>query len=96
MKPFEVRERKPLWVQKLKSLHFPEDKKTIIFNYPQPIEAMFYTDCIVYDKLPDKETLLKLKDNNYHIVINNSLAVPNELTSVDGLTYQNIRSAKRD
>src|SRR5690606_23497841 len=49
IKPFQNRDRSPEWVSDLKS--FPANEG-ILFNYPHPVEAMFYTNLTVYSSLP--------------------------------------------
>ncbi|MBK7443088.1 MAG: phospholipid carrier-dependent glycosyltransferase [Bacteroidetes bacterium] len=50
------------WVKDLKKLGETNHGKAILFNYPRPIEAMFYTDFIVYNTIPDIESLREFKN----------------------------------
>ncbi len=70
MKPFENRDRNPQWTVDLKELHKENIENGILFNYERPIEAMFYTDLVVYDKLPSLEKLFELKKEGHQILIN--------------------------
>ena len=73
LKIFEDYDRNPKWVEDLKKIKnkYPTDK-TIIFNYPKPIEAMFYTGYTVYNQLPDSQYLAKIKSNGCNILIYSS------------------------
>jgi hypothetical protein len=72
MKPFQQLERHPEWVRKLKAEENRGNKRLILFNYSRPIEAMFYTDWIVYDFIPDINTITELQKRGYTVVVNNS------------------------
>lgn len=70
IKPFEKIERNPVWVKELKELGKRNYKNGILFNYPNPIEAMFYTDLIVYPQNPDQKQLTDIAKKGYPILIN--------------------------
>lgn len=68
---FEVRDRDPQWVADLRALHESgADQRAVLFNYQNPIEAMFYTDLKVYPHIPDKTTITKLIDQDYRVLVN--------------------------
>lgn len=67
IKPFEKREREPLWAKRIKQIDCPDN--TVIFNIERPIETMFYHDCIAYSKLPNISTLKRLKNEGYSIAL---------------------------
>ena len=69
IKPFDTKNKKPQWVLDLKALNIETDRKSVLFNYPKPIEAMFYTDLTVYEKLPSISFLEELKGKSYKIYI---------------------------
>lgn len=79
IKPLDSKERKPQWVLDLKNLKNDSDSKTILFNYPRPIEAMFYTDLTAYQKLVDLSKLEELIQDGYTIWIYNSPQLQPEL-----------------
>lgn len=81
MKPFENYDRNPNWVTELKQLNGRNIQNGILFNYENPIEAMFYTDLIVYPILPSKEKIEQLINEGYQILINDK----GDLKSVEGL-----------
>ena len=72
VKPLEKRERNPDWAQELKELD--RDLKSVdfeegvLYNYDRPIEAMFYTDLIVYDRDLTQEELDFLKMAGYEVL----------------------------
>jgi len=71
LKPFDRSERNPLWVIQLKKLgEKTKDEKGILFNVSRPIEAMFYTDLVAYERLPKVEILDSLVGQGYTIFIN--------------------------
>ncbi len=72
MKPFQDRNRNPKWVLELKELNEENIKNGILFNYENPIEAMFYTDLIVYSSLPSKDKIAELINEGYQIIINDN------------------------
>lgn len=45
---------------------------TLLFNYPRPVEAMFYTNWTVYKIIPDTSTLRDLYLQGYRIIINDN------------------------
>lgn len=69
MKPFQNRNRNPKWVLELKELNKKNIQNGILFNYENPIEAMFYTDLIVYSTLPSKEKFEQLINEGYQIFV---------------------------
>ena len=87
-------ERKPQWVQELKKMKNERPRKTILFNYPNPIEAMFYTDITAYDRIPDKKTIINLLQQDYTIIINEKGDIPRDIASLDGIIIKHIASAE--
>ena len=81
MKPFKNIERYPKWVVELKELNEKNIKNGILFNYENPIEAMFYTDLVVYSTLPSKDKMEQLINEGYQIIINDN----GNLTGIEGL-----------
>lgn len=69
IKPFENTDRNPRWVLELKKLNNRHIKSGILLNYPDPIEAMYYTDLTVYDRLPSIEAVERLLQQNYKVLI---------------------------
>jgi 4-amino-4-deoxy-L-arabinose transferase-like glycosyltransferase len=87
-KAFSKRERNPGWAIELRALNLTEsDPETILFNYPRPVEAMFYTQLTVYQEVPDLMTIRELQGKGYKIMINDDGNLPEELRNVDGLFY---------
>jgi 4-amino-4-deoxy-L-arabinose transferase len=92
IKPFRKIERNPEWVSNLKELSKDVNEKVVLFNYANPVEAMFYTDMTVYPQLPDKETIKRLIREGYTVVINDEGQLPEELLMMDGVKVQPIKS----
>jgi 4-amino-4-deoxy-L-arabinose transferase-like glycosyltransferase len=88
-KPFDKRERNPEWVKELRALNLREtDPKTILFNYPRPVEAMFYTPLTVYQEVPDLKTIRELQEKGYMVMINDNDNLVEELRNIEGVTYK--------
>jgi len=72
LKPFEKRERNPTWVLDLKELNKKHIQNGVLFNYSNPIEAMFYTELVTYSTLPSKDIVEQLLNEGYQIIINDN------------------------
>lgn len=92
IKPFDERERRPQWVLDLKSIKIESQKETILFNYPKPIEAMFYTDMTVYRKLPKLFQIEVLQKKGYAILVYNSGNLPPEIIDAEGLSIVDLKN----
>lgn len=92
IKPLSDFDRSPGWVIDLKKLNDREIEKGILFNYPKPIEAMFYTDLTVYPSLPDKEFINNLILDGYTVIINDSDQIPPEIKEIENVHFENLRS----
>jgi hypothetical protein len=90
VKPFDNRERNPQWVIDLKNLGKNDIQKGVMFNYPEQIEAMFYTNLTVYDTLPNYQVINDLIKNNYTVIINQTKPIPDELKNIVGVQYENL------
>jgi 4-amino-4-deoxy-L-arabinose transferase len=92
MKPFEKRDRNPQWVSDLKALHKQDIQNGVLFNYENPIEAMFYTDLTVYPGMPAKEKIEQLINDGYRIFVNDSGNLK-DLGDLEGIEILNLTSA---
>ena len=81
MKPFQNSDRNPKWVRDLKELNEKNIQNGILFNYENPIEAMFYTNLIAYSTLPSKEKIEQLINEGYQIIVNDN----GNIAGVEGL-----------
>ena len=86
IKPFKINSE-PNWITELKKLNKIKVKNGVIFNYDKPIEAMFYTNFIVYPDTPDIEIINKLLSERYTIFINDNGNISNEIHSVKNVTF---------
>jgi hypothetical protein len=71
LKFFSNDDTNPKWIAEIKE--FGKSKKnmnTVLFNYPKPIEAMFYTDMTVYSELPGAGELKTIKSQKRKVIIN--------------------------
>lgn len=69
IKPFKSRKRSD-WTTYLKELPKDNQSRTVLLNCSAPIEAMFYTDMIVYRNVPSRSILKELKEEGYTVYIN--------------------------
>jgi len=91
-KAFGNIERNPAWAQDLRALNIAEpDPKTILFNYPRQVEAMFYTQLTVYNEVPDIMTIRELQQKGYKILINDNGKLAEELKNIDGVVYKELK-----
>ena len=66
-KPDQEREA---YVERIsKNFSDTDPKKTVLFNTPYPIQAMFYGEVTAYDYLPDSKRLNDLVDQDYQVYI---------------------------
>lgn len=82
IKPFEKTDRNPQWVSDLKKLNEKKYLKGVLFNYPKPIEAMFYTNLTVYPDLPDNVLVDKLQQAGYYILLNDNPNAPKDISTL--------------
>lgn len=95
VKPLAERDGNPAWVSELEELNEQAPEKGILFHYPNPIEAMFYTDLTVYSALPERETLLALIDQGYPILINACAPIPPEVQQHSNVTIVHLTCEER-
>lgn len=91
IKPFENKERKPEWVSDLKKMNEKKIDRGVLFNYDEPIEAMFYTDLTaVYSDLPNKSLIEDLKRKGYTVIINDNAKVTDDIRAMDGIYFEHL------
>ncbi len=70
IKPFQKRDRYPVWVYEIKSLGQKyQGQRVVVFNAGKPIETMFYTDLIAYGHIPDSSVIDSLKNVGFITII---------------------------
>jgi hypothetical protein len=76
--PLEQRERIPVWTEHLRRLKTQiGDRKAVIFNVHENIEAMFYTPYIVYEFIPTASQVADVRAAGYEVfVFENGSAPP--------------------
>lgn len=85
IKPFEIRDRNPEWVSQLKTLKYRNIEKGVLFNYAEPISAMFYTNLTVYPNIPEKQVLINLLNKGYTVIINDNGNIPEDILLLKGI-----------
>lgn len=83
--PFDSKDRNPQWVMDLRELNKKNIEKGVLFNYDHPIEAMFYTDLVVYSVIPEKEIISNLSHQGYTVIINDDGDLPSYVTEMEQL-----------
>lgn len=94
IKPFEKSDRNPKWVTDLKNLNNRKIENGVLFNYDKPIEAMFYTNMVVYIHLPDKKTIDELQQKGYKILISDNGEIPAYIKSIKGISFIKISATE--
>ncbi len=87
VKPFNMTNRHPEWVQNLRELNQRPIKNGLLFNFDKPIEAMFYTKFTAYPQLPEPALLTDLMQKGYTIIIHDDGKIPAGLKTMPGLTF---------
>lgn len=85
MKPFEIKDRNPQWVVDLRNLKDKSSEKGVLFNYNRPIEAMFYTNLVVYSNVPTIDEINEIKTKGYNIYINVDEKLSDEILQMQGI-----------
>jgi len=94
IKPFENRERRQEWVANLKSLNKNNFKKGVLFNYKEPVMAMFYTDLTVYSTIPEKKILEDLSKQGFTVLINDQEPIPAEIKKMPEVKFISLKQPK--
>jgi 4-amino-4-deoxy-L-arabinose transferase len=87
VKPFNITERNPQWVRDLRLLDEQDIQKGVLFNYNKPIEAMFYTDLVVYPIIPSIEKIEELQNIGQTIIINDKGNIPQDILLLDNIKF---------
>ncbi|HEX8517910.1 MAG TPA: glycosyltransferase family 39 protein [Bacteroidia bacterium] len=87
-KMFAPRNRKPLWAKELKALNEKKIRNGVLVNYPRPVEAMFYTDLVVYETLPGRNAISDLISKGYTVIVNDNGLVPDDYYTIKGLNFR--------
>ncbi|TNE56491.1 MAG: hypothetical protein EP344_12465 [Bacteroidetes bacterium] len=96
IKPFDVRPRTQAWIQKARDIARAADPdKTVVFNSRYPVEIMFYTDMLAYEKLPAPQKLEQLLAAGYAVYIDNAHAIPPEIRNMKQLRFEHLSAQDR-
>ncbi len=85
IKPFDNRDRRPVWVTELKKLKDCPVNNGVLFNYDRPIEAMFYTNLTVYAQIPGKKVILNLIEQGYSVYIKDDRRVLDDIKDIENI-----------
>lgn len=94
VKPFERTDRSPQWVDDLKKFSDRKISNGILFNYDNPVEAMFYTNLAVYQDIPDKKTIDELVNEGYTVLINDKGNIPDNIKGLK-IKIVNLETSKQ-
>ena len=86
IKPFTRTESRPSWVDVLKNVDV-DGKNSVIFNVDFPIEAMFYTDFIAYEGIPDRKILESIVEEGYSVYINKTGLADDSIRAPGSVTF---------
>ncbi|MCW3072359.1 MAG: glycosyl transferase family 39 [Bacteroidetes bacterium] len=90
IKPFERSERNPQWAMDLRILGQKDIKNGVMFNYPRPVEAMFYTGLTVYPEIPGSDVIGELQKKGYIIIMNDDGRLPAEIRNISGIAFEHL------
>lgn len=92
VKPFSTAERNPQWVKDLRAFQVAEPSRAVLFNYPHPIEAMFYTDMTVYAVIPAVNKIAELQENGFTIYVYDQAPVPEAVMDAPGVIMTDLKA----
>lgn len=70
IKPARAWAPAPAWVREIKSQRgLAPNGKLVVFGAAQPIETMFYVDCVAYPSLPDARQIKELQGRGYTVLM---------------------------
>lgn len=94
VKPFHIMERNPNWTVELKKINgiLGKGGNIVVFNLEHNIEAMFYTDYIVYRGLPSSKQITQLQNKGYRIIINDDGKIKANLRETKGIEFIKLSS----
>jgi 4-amino-4-deoxy-L-arabinose transferase len=90
LKPFQKSERNPQWSRELRELGREGYENVVMFNYPNYIEAMFYTGYTVYSQVPDQSVISELISEGHTVIINHSEVVSPGIAGIEGIIKVNL------
>ena len=90
VKPFQTTERRLQWITDVKSLDQEMTEQGVLFNFNKPVEAMFYTDLVVYRQIPTLEVLSELTGEGYRIIINDDGKLPEKISTLREVMFVHI------
>ena len=91
LKPFELRDRNPVWVKDIKSLNrFDEYEQKVVFNMDRNIEAMFYTNFIAYQAIPSAVDIKEIQNLGYQVYVINEGVIPDEIREIENVQIINL------
>jgi len=67
---FREHQRRPAWVVELEQLRERlAGQRAVILGSPRPIETMFYTAQVAYERVPDRPTVESLQKRGYRVLV---------------------------
>jgi 4-amino-4-deoxy-L-arabinose transferase len=73
---FREHERQPAWAAELEQLGSRlAGQRAVIIGSPRPIETMFYTAQVAYERVPDRPTVESLQERGYRVLVYESEAL---------------------
>jgi len=94
IKPFSNKERTLPWISEMQKIdQYDSSNRKVIFNCKYPIQTMFFTDFVAYERIPTVEKLKKLDEEGVAIYIDNYNA--EEFSGLDFINYTYVIESSR-
>jgi 4-amino-4-deoxy-L-arabinose transferase len=85
---FREHERQPAWAVELEQLgRRLAGQRVVILGSPRPIETMFYTSQVAYERVPDRPTVESLQEQGYRVLVYESETLSPEQRGWRGVEY---------
>jgi 4-amino-4-deoxy-L-arabinose transferase len=85
---FREHERRPAWAAELEQLgRRLAGQRAVILGSPRPIETMFYTSQVAYERVPDRSTVEALQSRGYRVLIHDSPVLSPERRGLRDVEY---------
>ncbi len=101
MKPLGSAPWRPSWTEDLRAAEralaaAPPASRTVVFNAPDPVRAMFATTFVAYDGLPDEAALAACRARGARVLVWDDGRVPDALRARGDIRFVGPRGAPRN
>jgi hypothetical protein len=96
VKPFNQVDLDDTWKKSLVHWANANEGKKVQFGYPDPVEAMFYTDAMVYLVVPELEVMKDIQAKGYQVFVQSGVnSARAEQYSIHGIKAVDIATKPR-